>query len=566
MNHSDRLNSLCSRKAGVQDCLFLGLIFLLSLILYIRSLGFYLDDYVILKWFITSNNQSVLGLSQALYSGEVNTRMRPVGFFFLAGQYWLFGPYPLAYQLVKAAVLLSSIVLFYFVLREIGQPRLFILTVPLVYALLPHYSTDRFWVVTFPHTWSIALYFLSLYADLRALRNRLAHLWRWKLLSLLSLLGSGLAYEVALPLFLLNPLLIWYQAQQLYGRAPGRQMVRRNGALLLASNLLLLGLVVVFKVLIMISLRNQTGLMVGIKNSYVDHIIYLVTGAISVNYVTYGLGLPYVVWRALHISDSWTIIMVSGLVGLTIFGYLSYVADQTETTMPSKTTWHASIAVGLVVFSLGYAIFLTYDRIVFNSADVENRVAIAAAMGVALSFVGGVGWVSALFRSNLFRKRAFCLLVALLCMSGFLINNTVAAFWISAYRQQQAILADIRERIPTLSAGSTLILDGVCPEIGPAVVFKSHYDLAGALIIAYRDPTLRADVVTPNLQIEEKGISVREHFYPYDEKLLLYNFAQKTIHQLTDAETAHRYSQMLNPDRGCLRGYWGWRTGNSVVL
>src|SRR5262245_29289680 len=106
MKQSDGLNFPCSRKAVVQDCLFLSLIFVLSLILYIKCLGFYLDDYAFLKQFITSNDQSVLGLNQALYSGLVSTHLRPVGNFFLAGQYWLFGPYPLAYHIVRAVVLL----------------------------------------------------------------------------------------------------------------------------------------------------------------------------------------------------------------------------------------------------------------------------------------------------------------------------------------------------------------------------------------------------------------------------------------------------------------------------
>ena len=47
----------------------------------------------------------------------------------------------------------------------------------------------------------MALYFLSLYADLRVLRSREFVLWVWKLLSIVSLLASILAYEVTLPLF-----------------------------------------------------------------------------------------------------------------------------------------------------------------------------------------------------------------------------------------------------------------------------------------------------------------------------------------------------------------------------
>src|SRR5262249_30202937 len=143
----------------------------------------------------------------------------------------------------------------------------------------------------------------------------------------------------------------------------------------------------------------------------------------------------------------------------------------------SRATWRVCILTGLVVFGLGYAIFLSTDRIAFSSAGLDNRVAIAAAIGVAFLFVGGVGWLSSLFHSVYSAKRVFCILVSLLCACGFLVINTVAIFWTTAYRQQQVILADIRERIPALSPGSTLIVAGICPEIGPAVVFRSQ-DLA----------------------------------------------------------------------------------------
>jgi hypothetical protein len=556
MKYSDALDSACSRKGAVQDCLFLTIILLLSFISYIKGLGFYLDDYTYLKRFFTSSDQSILGLSQALYYADANTRTRPLEIFFLASQYWLFGPSPLAYHIVNSTLLLSSTILFYLVLCELGRPRIMAVAVPLVYALLPHYSTDRFWVVTFPHSCSISLYFLSLYADLRALDNQMRYLRRWKFLSLVSLISSGLAYEVALPLFALNPLLVHCRAKQVYGPVAGRTMLRQNWGALLASNILALVLLLAFKVVTTISLGNQTGLQFGIKGGYLDYLVFLVAEAIRVNYGTYGLGLPYVTWLALHLVPSWTPIIVAGLLGLIILGYLTYIAKQTD-SMPSKASWNTFIVAGLIVFGLGYTVFSSTDRIGFSSAGLDNRVAIAAAIGVALSFVGILGRFSALFDSILSRKRTFCFLVALLCTFGSIVINTVASFWMTAYRQQQSILADIRERIPTL-AGSTLILDGVCPEIGPAIVFKSHYDLAGALIMTYQDPALQADVVTPNLHIEENGISVRRRFYSYDRKLVLYNFARKTIHPLNDLEAARRYSQILSQDLGCLTSSWNW--------
>ncbi len=152
------------------------------------------------------------------------------------------------------------------------------------------------------------------------------------------------------------------------------------------------------------------------------------------------------------------------------------------------------------------------------------------------------------------RRRGFCILIALLCTSGFIINNTLASFWVDSYRQQQAIIADIRHRFPTLPSESTLILDGICPYAGPAVVFESSWDLAGALMIFYRDRRLHADIVTPNMKIEEDGLAsimyggANYTHHPYSNKLFVYHIGRKTTHYLTDVQTARRYFQAFNPD------------------
>jgi hypothetical protein len=49
---------------------------------------------------------------------------------------------------------------------------------PLVYALLPNYSTDRFWFVTFNANLSLTLFCAALYAEIRAVRSQALHRWR----------------------------------------------------------------------------------------------------------------------------------------------------------------------------------------------------------------------------------------------------------------------------------------------------------------------------------------------------------------------------------------------------
>ena len=547
--------SFCPYGA-VQDCLFLSLVVSLSLILYVQGLGFYSDDWSFLGPLSMSKDQSLVGLFRSIYSPWV--RMRPVQILYLAGLYWLFGPHPLGYHIVNAVVLIMGIVLFYLALREMGQRRVLALAVPVVYALLPHYSTDRFWVAAFQVTLSMALYFLSLYSDLRALQARLPRLWSWKLLSTLSLLGSSVAYEVFLPLFLLNPLLVWRRGRQLYSSTPDKRRVRTNLVVLLGSTLLALLPVTIFKAQTTTRLGNPS----LEENS--AWFIYLLRGAIKVSYGDYGLGLPRVVWRILHDYPDWIVFAVGGALGLLIFGYLDLAASQSKAELPSQTRMLSLIVWGLVVFGLGYAIFLITKNAQNSATGISNRVAVAAAVGVALSLMGGVGWVSMLLPSDQMRRRFFCTFVALLCTSGFLVINTIASFWIAAYRQEQEVLANIRQQFPTLPAGSTLILDGICPYVGPAIVFESNWDLAGALRMIYRDYTLRADVVTPNLEVTDDGLVTSMYYgalvsqYPY-EKLFVYHVGRRMTYQLPDAEAARRYFQAYNPDysNGCPPGLEG---------
>jgi hypothetical protein len=549
----------------VQDCFFLSLVVALSLILYIQGLGFYSDDWYFLGRLGSSQDQSLGGLFRSIYSPWV--QMRPVQILYVAGLYWLFGPHPFGYHMVNAAVFLAGIVLFYLVLRELGQRRVLALTVSVAYALLPHYCTDRFWVIAFVANLSMALYFLSLYADLRSLRARSAPLWAWKCLSILSLLGSSLAYEVFLPLFLLNPLLIWYRIRQIYSVGPDKQLSLAKLAVLLGSNVPALIGVLVFKGWTTVRLGDQSG--------FKEHAAWFLKQAIVVNYGDYGLGLPRVVATIVRDYPDWATFVVGGALGIFIFAYLYFVARQSKVELLSQTSMVGFIVLGLVVFGLGYTIFLITRNAQSSPTGISNRVAIAAAVGVAFSLVGAVGWVSAFLPSARLRRQFFSMAVAMLCTSGFLIINTVASFWVDAYRKEQAILVEIRQRFPTLPSGSTLILDGICPYVGPAIVFESNWDLAGALMMLYDDLTLRADIVTPNLKVKEDGLStllygsLHSH-YPYDEKLFVYHIVRKATHRLTDAKAARRYFESFNPshDNDCPTGREGhgvpifWRWGN----
>jgi len=191
-----------------QDCLFLSLVVFLSVVPHISGFGFYGVDWHYLGKLGASQDQSITGLFRALYDDY--NRMRPLKILHIAGLYWLFGTHPLGYHLVNTVVLMLNAVLFYLGLRLMNRRRVLCLAAAALYALLPHYSTTRFWMYGFAANLSMALYFLSLYSDLRALSAQSVHLWVWKLVSFLSIAVSLLFYEIALPLFLLNPVMVEY--------------------------------------------------------------------------------------------------------------------------------------------------------------------------------------------------------------------------------------------------------------------------------------------------------------------------------------------------------------------
>ena len=163
LTQPEPINAAQTRRGIIlQDALFVGLVVMLSLVPYVFRLGLYSDDWIFLSLLNQSSDQSLVGLMKALYEGDVVIRQRPVQMVYLAVLYDLFGLSPLSFHIANALCLAAISVVFYLTLREIWMRRLLVLALPLVYLLLPHYSTDRFWIAAHQANLSMVFYFLSL--------------------------------------------------------------------------------------------------------------------------------------------------------------------------------------------------------------------------------------------------------------------------------------------------------------------------------------------------------------------------------------------------------------------
>jgi hypothetical protein len=549
-----------SRTAASLDCAFVGVVTAVSLVVYVGHLGFYLDDYSVLERMHASRDQSLGGLYDSVRPA---TGQRPLQALTFAVLYRLFGLRPLGYHLSNTVLLLAIGALLYLVLRELRLPRLVCVAVPLVYSTLPHYSTNRFWLDAFQINVSSLFYLLSLYAALRAVRSTFPSLALWITIAVVGVVVSLFAYEVIFPLFVLNIALVWWVAPRLREGEVGR----RNAAFVATALVLAIVGAGAAKTAA-VAEQGQNGYQIGFQDGFLHHLAYLVAGAVKLNVGTYFLALPYVVWWILWHHFSASAAAIAGVSGGLAFCYLLALGRRDHAFLAARDGWRALAGVGLVVFVLGYAIFVTNQYILFRSAGIDNRVNAGAALGVAGMLVGGAGLLSRLLEPHL-RPLAFAGSLACVVAVGVFVIDTLGSYWTAAEREQRALVADVSRAAGSLAPSSTVILDGTCPEIGPGVVFADQWDFRGALELHYGDPSLQADVAAERMQATRSGLALQMTFvgrvmtrtYPYSHRLYVYNPPRRRLYPLPDRRAASAYLSHVRPSFRCppLRSFaWGF--------
>jgi hypothetical protein len=552
-------NEATSRAHAAADIAFLSATTVLSLAFYVRGLGFYYDDYPLLSWIDLSEDRSLLGYYD---HAEDTYGERPVAAFAFATVFRLFGLNPLGYHLANGAMLVAIALLLYFVLRELRLPRVVSVAIPLVYVTLPHYATARFWAELVAVNLSVALYLVSLYASLRALRATGYTRLGWVALVGITIAATVFTYEVVVPLFLFNALLVRWAA-----RRDGQSVDRLVLAAIVGTLLIAGGLKAVI-----VADGRQNGYELGLESGVLHHLAYLASGVVKLNLGTYLLALPYVLWWIVDNRFSALDAGVAAAVGLIAFFYVRRLGHRDRHAFAAPATWRVLIVAGVITIALGYAIFLTSQSILFRSAGIDNRLNAGAALGVAGVLVGVIGLVAV--RLDARRSvTAFSFAIALSAACGVFVINSLASFWTSAAEEQHAILSSIREDVGPLQPSTTIILDGSCPELGPAVVFAGEWDLMAALQLANQDWSLTADVASEDMHASRDGLTivtvpVDDRFartYRYGAGLIVYDYVARRAHRLPDRSAAARYVRQMRPSFDCPRqrsfawGFDPWR-------
>jgi hypothetical protein len=540
------------RQRRLADCAFVFLIVVISFLPFVSGLGFYSDDWSYEAKLAQKPNGSVAGAIIELVKSDSSMAVRPVQAVFLASEYKIFGQNALPYHVIDCVILGLTVVVLYLAIDAIVSERLFAVSIALVFGMLPHYSTDKLWISSQQATLCVGFACLGIYALQKLIGSKGKYAVQWTSVALVALTLCFLSYEVSMGIIAAA---LAYTAWRWWREARASPETRLS---------VMIGIVAVTLALLSVGL---TKLMMQTRIVYHHHffrsvaqignlISHAMVQGVVFNCWSYGMHLPAVL-VAMYRSQALTFssLAVATIVAVSVS---AYVWKFSHTSLaPTNRRFILLLASGFVVFELGFALFGISTESDFSRVGLNDRLQIASALGAACVEVAFVGLLCSLLKPAI-RMRVLSVIIGIICGVNCLASSGIAYFWLNASTRQSAILDSVSSHLRNLPKGSTLLLDGFCRYSGPGVVFETDWDTTGAVQLALHDYSLRADVVSRSLLVNDRAIGTTmygnaEGRYEFGDNLYIYNVQRTALVPLTSKQAAVDYFEKINPskDSGC---------------
>jgi hypothetical protein len=487
---------------------------------------------------------------------DATINVRPVQTAYLVLSFKVFGRHPTPYHLFDATLLGFLTVMLYLTLKELGVDRWPAFGLGVIFGLLPHYSTDRLWIAAHQATLSLAFALFGTYALLRSHRSAARRSGTWLVFAVASLVLSFLSYEVQAGLIIVVLSAIGVRRYLLRSRSERFSVLAQAG---IAATMMLLLVVGILKV------RLQTRMIFPhlVPHHFIEHSGHVLSQAFLFLFWTYGMHMPAVLISLYHNSAlSLTAVSVSILAASAVAAYCWRF--MVPSGIPGRRACLGLIVSGFVLFGLGCALFFPDSSFNFSSPGIQNRTAIASALGAACIWMAGAGLACSLIRSPMARVRTYSVAVGLICGVNCMVVEGIGFFWAQAASEQSAILREVADNVPPLPKESVLLLDGFCRYTGPGIVFEDDWDTSGAVQLALHENVLRSDVISPNLHFARSGADTTmygqpEAHYDYSDRLFVFNVRKRAFVRLPSRAAANAYLLAMNPsgDSGCPSGREG---------
>jgi hypothetical protein len=214
---------------------------------------------------------------------------------------------------------------------------------------------------------------------------------------------------------------------------------------------------------------------------------------------------------------------------------------------------------GLAAFLLGNATFIFIGAAVFAPSGIGNRTLVAAAIGFSMLAVAIFEFAARIAGARR-RSALFSALLIFTLVAAAARTEQIERYWAEAPNLQQQVLETAAVDLKRVPAGATVILDGVCPYHGPAIVFETYWDVGGALSLALGRP-VTGDTVSPRMSAAPMGLTTsiyeERQFYPFAPTLFIYNPRLHTLASLPDLASARGYFAQSARQFHCPEGFAG---------
>lgn len=527
-------------SAGTGAATLAALTFL-PILPWLAQLGLYSDDYGIVVWFESLRDQAWPELIGTIIEGYAT---RPAQGLASALLYFAFGLDPLPYVIVEAGLVAASAVLLWRLFVKCGVQPTIAFGASAIFCLLPQLSTVRIWFATLCVAAAMAFFLIGMLCLLRWLDNRRA---RWSIAALVAWAMSLAFYELFAPFMGLGlTYAVWRSSAD-----------KRAANLLRAAPPLLPHLAMIVAALIAKSVVTDR------EEGW--HPKWIIYQALKLDYESeteFGFNLLAFLQtqffetfafplRSLVSHGSLAVLACAAAAGL-----LAAVAMRRCDWQVRSRTARQALWIGLAASIAGYGIFLLVGATSFTVSGIGNRTAVASAMGVALAMSAAALLVTGLAPARARRGLGlalFALLATLMTMG----SARITGHWARAYGAQQAVLANVRGDLASIPAGAIVLIDGICPYDGPAIVFETDWDVAGALSLAFDRP-ISGNIVTHGTRFDRSGVKSRiyafDYFYPYGPHTYAYDARTRSATRLADWSEARSYAAAREPLR-CPPGY-----------
>lgn len=521
------------------DLCFVGFLCLLEVLTFapfVRKVGFYLDDWLMLQT-LYFGPRDLLGAFSNYFFNDPKVIIRPVEVLHFAPMYFAFGLRPLGYHLVNGVLEILCICLLYAALKRFTESRLLAFIAVCAFIIYPIHDCTHYWILCSSVTLSAALYLVSLLASMKASLESKPF---FHIVSTFAFALSIYNYEVFLPFAAVTFLCIFFLTK----RSGSFNQAFKHASLsflpLLACGVSLfayqrflvphLGLGFVHKVNLD-PLHMLHVLFSGIFVSSPFHALPFLQSQLALR-----LGEPFSTVDILSLA-----VIFAGLSFLT-FGLMQ---KEALTIKPARVLELSIIGVAATVFSIW--IFAFSSEFEPTLMTLVNRIFTGAAIGWGCIFAALVFAVTRFLAKRTVPKALIAILLSACCVYFTVANWALAQPWVASQRAQTGIIYLVKQQKGIIRYPDTILLAD-CPRyVMWSPVFDGVWDFQSMLRINLNDSKISAGVVSERLslgtsQVKDVSMGYTCGVYPYD-KLKVF---VPGINAFLPARTGHEFIGIID--------------------